>query len=330
MTLWFWIDLVSTIPYTWILAYSQGLSIRAIESDDVALVAPDITKVVANTTIAMNATDTDSSGGSGSSALAEAPQLLKLLKVAKLLKMLKILRVMKVKKLIAKFEEYIVTDSMDLMVTFFNITIKIIIMAHYMSCLFFYVGMDEVRANMDGWIVKFNIDKMSLEDRYITSMYWAFTTMSGVGYGDLTPQTRIERTVCLLLMMFSCGIFAYIVNSIGNIVSRFNRIATSFREKMLYINRYLAEKKDFPPEIRNKVRRYLDYVFDQKQDIKVDEREVYMLLNERLKEKLQMHLRGRIVSGIQMFQAFGIEFLSDITTCFRPQTYVVDDFLFME
>ena len=184
--------------------------------------------------------------------------------MAKLLKMLKILRVMKVKKLIAKFEEYIVTDSMDLMVTFFNITIKIIIMAHYMSCLFFYVGMEEIRSGLDGWITTFEIDKMALGDKYISSMYWAFTTMSGVGYGDLFPITRIERFVCLLMMMFSCGIFAYIVNSIGNIVSRFNRIATSFREKMLYINRYLADKKDFPPSIRNKVRRYLDYVFDAK------------------------------------------------------------------
>ena len=33
-TCWFWIDLVSSIPYTWILAWSQGISIRAIESDD--------------------------------------------------------------------------------------------------------------------------------------------------------------------------------------------------------------------------------------------------------------------------------------------------------
>ena len=31
---WFWIDLVSSIPYTWIFAASQGLSLRMIESDD--------------------------------------------------------------------------------------------------------------------------------------------------------------------------------------------------------------------------------------------------------------------------------------------------------
>ena len=71
-------------------------------------------------------------------------------------------------------------------------------------------------------------------------MYWAFTTMSGVGYGELTPATANERIVTTIMMMTSCGIFAYTVNSIGNIVSRFNRIAVSFREKMMYVNRYFA------------------------------------------------------------------------------------------
>ena len=34
ISLWFWVDLVSSIPYTWILAWSQGISLRDIESDD--------------------------------------------------------------------------------------------------------------------------------------------------------------------------------------------------------------------------------------------------------------------------------------------------------
>ena len=31
---WFWVDLVSSCPYTWILAWSQGISIRALENND--------------------------------------------------------------------------------------------------------------------------------------------------------------------------------------------------------------------------------------------------------------------------------------------------------
>ena len=31
---WFFIDLISSVPYTWFLALSEGLSIKSIEADD--------------------------------------------------------------------------------------------------------------------------------------------------------------------------------------------------------------------------------------------------------------------------------------------------------
>lgn len=68
--------------------------------------------------------------------------------------MLKLLRVMKLKRILMKFEEYIITDSMDLMVTFLNITLKIIIIAHYMSCISFYIGLDEYRLGGKSWVVE--------------------------------------------------------------------------------------------------------------------------------------------------------------------------------
>lgn len=159
---WFWIDLASSVPYTWLLAASQGLSIREIEEDDTL------------------------------SAGSNAPQLLKLLKVAKLLKMLKLLRVVKIKRIMLKFEEYIVTDSMDLMVTFLNITVKIIVVAHYMSCAVFYIGLEEIRSEGRGWIFSKKMQDEDLTTQYITSLYWAFTTMAAVGYGDITPVTKNE------------------------------------------------------------------------------------------------------------------------------------------
>jgi hypothetical protein len=137
--------------------------------------------------------------------------------------MLKLLRVVKIKRILMKLEEHIVTDSMDLMVTFFNITMKIIIIAHYMGCFFFYFGMDDLRTNNRGWLIDEALIDEDFTTQYITSLYWAFTTMSAVGYGEIVPVTKDERTYAMAAMIMSCGIFAYTVNSIGNIVSRYNQ-----------------------------------------------------------------------------------------------------------
>mmetsp|Transcript_38413 Transcript_38413/g.58488 ORF Transcript_38413/g.58488 Transcript_38413/m.58488 type:complete len:193 (+) Transcript_38413:767-1345(+) len=34
LSLWFWIDLISSLPYTWLLAWSEGVSVREVEADD--------------------------------------------------------------------------------------------------------------------------------------------------------------------------------------------------------------------------------------------------------------------------------------------------------
>ena len=104
--------------------------------------------------------------------------------------------------------------------------------------------------------------------------------MSAVGYGELTPATFNEQCWVLFMMMTSCGLFAYTINSIGNIVSRFNQIVTTYRERMMYVNRFLLDKK-MPDDLRMKVRRYLDYVFESKKQIKVDEKIVFKMLSRR-------------------------------------------------
>ena len=144
---------------------------------------------------------------------------------------------MKIKRLLVKFEDYIVSESMNLIMTFLNITLVVCVTGHYIGCFFFYFGMDEYRADPNnGWLIEEDQIDQSFYTQYVTSAYWAFTTMAAVGYGDITPSTNTERTYGMLIIIFSSFIFAYCINSIGTIISNYNRIATVFRERMMYVN----------------------------------------------------------------------------------------------
>ena len=69
--------------------------------------------------------------------------------------MLKLLRIMKIKRLLVKFEDYIVSESMNLIMTFLNITLVVCVTGHYIGCFFFYFGMDEYRADPNnGWLIE--------------------------------------------------------------------------------------------------------------------------------------------------------------------------------
>jgi hyperpolarization activated cyclic nucleotide-gated potassium channel 2 len=73
-------------------------------------------------------------------------------------------------------------------------------------------------------------------DKYVISLYWAFTTMTTVGYGDVTPYTMREKVYAIFSMLIACGVFAYVVGSIETIARRSNTMAAVFKEKILHVN----------------------------------------------------------------------------------------------
>ena len=87
----------------------------------------------------------------------------------------------------------------------------------------------------ESWLIKYGIVGESTTFKYVSSLYWAFTTMTSVGYGDIHPTTVGERGVTMLCMIVSSGVFAFIIGDIGKLVGNFNVLAAQFRERMLYV-----------------------------------------------------------------------------------------------
>lgn len=71
--------------------------------------------------------------------------------------------------------------------------------------------------------------------------------MSTIGYGDIIPCSTPEKIYVMISMIAACGVFAYIIGSIGSIVNRSDTIIAEFkyiiiisidifRDKIMYIN----------------------------------------------------------------------------------------------
>lgn len=70
-------------------------------------------------------------------------------------------------------------------------------MGHIFGMAMYIVGSN---SNKDkNWINAIRIQHEDWDTKYIFSIYWAFTTMVTVGYGDITPQNKYEAIVVVIV-----------------------------------------------------------------------------------------------------------------------------------
>jgi len=198
-----------------------------------------------------------------------------------------------------------------------------------MACVFFLVSREESENDPTAWIVVTGTINKSLFYQYATCLYWAITTMITVGYGDIVPNTAAEKICVTFCMLGSCVMFAYIVGSIGNLITRTTELEDKMRLQMVNINRFLAFRK-IPREIRNKIRKYLEYTMKEKQKQHVDEAEVMTLLSTPLKDELNIFFNGSFLYKCSTFSEFPIDFLSYLTFFLQSEHFSIGDSIFEE
>merc|ERR1711968_311273 len=91
-----------------------------------------------------------------------------------------------------------------------------------MACLWFFFGsLNSEERHYDGdetsWLQEVYPDAPLLPEdnrtvdwyieRYTVSIYWAFTTITTVGYGDITATNVLEQILCLICMFIGVVVF---------------------------------------------------------------------------------------------------------------------------
>lgn len=83
-------------------------------------------------------------------------------------------------------------------------------------------------------------------NEYGDAIWWSIVTMTTVGYGDISPETGLGRTLAVLLMLVGIGVIGMVTGSIASYLIG-NQQAQSLDE-MKYLQSKLKRYPDWSPE----------------------------------------------------------------------------------
>ena len=171
---WFWIDLVSIIPFELIVPKGES---------------------------------------------ANLIRLSRMGRIYKILKLLKLIRLMKLSKsnhfgFLESFTELVrIGRSIRWFVMFLMF---FFLAAHVIACVWIIVGnFDATAGDSASWMADHD---WTDSDLYLTSFYYTITTITTVGYGDISAHTKNEKIVAILIMFTGVIAFSFASGSLTNYI----------------------------------------------------------------------------------------------------------------
>ena len=128
-----------------------------------------------------------------------------------LLKTARLLRLVRVARKLDRYSEYGAAVLLLLMATF-------ALIAHWLACIWYAIGnverpgleepkigwLDELSRQTHQHYTKNNTGGPTIKSKYITALYFTFSSLTSVGFGNVSPNTNSEKIFSICVMLIGC------------------------------------------------------------------------------------------------------------------------------
>ena len=112
-------------------------------------------------------------------------------------------------------------------------------LAHIFACVWIATGKS---TDSNNWIELRGLSNSSWMEIYLNGLYFSITTMTTVGFGDITATNKYEVGVAICLILFSSCIFAYVFNTITSILKDLDQDKSKFKHDLQLIKNYMNKR----------------------------------------------------------------------------------------
>jgi voltage-gated potassium channel len=163
-----------------------------------------------------------------------------------------------------------------------------------------------------GWIMVYPMPAdTDTTSYYIKSFYWALTTLTTVGYGDIVPTNNIGRIFTCLIMIIGVGMYGVIIGSITRMIANLDKHKDQSREK---INDLILFMKHYnvPTHLQDAAINHCSHVYSKR--LSDNDELIISDLPHALQLEMQTYMKIKLISNISIFIGCSLDCLKSVAT----------------
>lgn len=189
--------------------------------------------------------------------------------------------------------------------------IYFIIASHFISCLWIYFGNLNPSNN---WIIKAGMIDDVFINKYLISLYFHWTTIFTIGYGDILSTNAIERIYNCFLLFIGIAIYSYTISSLGSMLTNTDNLTTKYDDNVFYLDE-LRKKYNISDDF------YMKLVMHLRYNMHFNKIKKYSFVNElpnRVKTQLLADMHRDIIRNCSFFKDSSINYATKVVQYLKP------------
>ncbi|VDP09342.1 unnamed protein product [Soboliphyme baturini] len=236
-----------------------------------------------------------------------------------LLKTARLLRLVRVCRKLDRYSEYGAAVLLLLMATF-------ALIAHWLACIWYAIGSAEL-PNVDSnitWLhqlashlqTPYNGTRggPSLRSRYVTALYFTLSTITSIGFGNVSATTDSEKIFTIIMMLLGSLMYASVFGNVSAIIQRLYSGTARYHIEMNRLREFVRFHK-VPNPLRQRLEEYFQHAWTYTNGI--DMNMVLKQFPDCIQADICLHLNRILLNRCQAFQGASPGCLRALSMRFR-------------
>lgn len=194
------------------------------------------------------------------------------------------LRLARVVRIIRLRVVYDLLDFIPKPVKLGMIAISVALLIHWIAC---------------GWMMIHPRTVAGDIDFYILSLYWTVTTLTTVGYGDITPNTNLQRLFTMGVMLVGVGVYGVIIGQVSRLMMLADKYTEERKEKMANLHSYM-KYYNIPASLQRQVFSFYNHLI--KKNISDQDFKMIKDLPQALQNELNIYTKIKLIREVHIFK----------------------------
>ena len=200
------------------------------------------------------------------------------------------------------------------------------VLCHVSACLWFFLARLE-DFPPDCWVVSGGYDGAAPSQLYLIGFYFTVTTVTTVGYGDMSAGTDGERVFCVLLMVGGVLAYSFAISAFASLFATLDARALRLNKQLTSLALLRAEF-DLDPVLCARLKR--SFLYEHSRASPADSQALLEDLPPALRVALSDAMFRKTVEGLPFFESASPHFLAQAGPALRPVRLDPGDTLFAQ